>query len=135
MEHPGFFDRAGPYALRVIAGATGSVAAPGSDESLELWDVRPLKEAGPGHATFVDNRKYVTQLAGTRAGACFVAPMFAARVPPGTVALVTKAPYRAFALSLKLFYPDSHWSKVAGTGGEPVDPTAALEDGVVVEPM
>ena len=134
MEHPGFFDRAGPYPIDKIANATGSVAAPGTDQSLHLCDVRPLGEAGPDHVTFVDNRKYLPQLAGTRAGACFVAPIFAARVPAGTVALVTKTPYRAFALSLKLFYPGANWPLVAGSGREPIDPTAELEDGVVVEP-
>ena len=134
MEHPGFFDRAGPFPISEVARATGSDLPAGADPKVELCDVRPLSEAGPQHVTFVDNRKYLPLLAGTRAGGCFVAPAFASRMPAGTVALVTKTPYRAFALALKLFYPDALWPKVAGTGREAIDPSAQLEDGVVVEP-
>ena len=134
MEHPGFFDRAGPFPISRIAEATGSSVPAGADGSLELIDVRPLSEAGPQHVTFLDNRKYLPLLAGTRAGACFVSPPFAGRVPASVVGLVSKAPYRAFALALKLFYPDALWPKVAGTGREAIDPSAELEDGVVVEP-
>ena len=45
----------------------------------------------PATSTFFDNRKYLDQLAATRASACLVAPAFAARVPEGTAALVMAA--------------------------------------------
>jgi UDP-3-O-[3-hydroxymyristoyl] glucosamine N-acyltransferase len=134
MQHPGFFDRAGPFSIEQVAAAASATPAAGSDTAKSIVDVRPLLEAAEDAVTFVDNRKYLAQLAGTRAGACFVHPGFAARMPAGTVALITPAPYRAFALSLALFYPDSRWSKVAGTGSAPIDTTAVLEDGVIVEP-
>ena len=134
MEHPGFFERTGPHTISEIAHATGSQALSDGQLDRRLSDVRPLGEALPDHVTFVDNRKYVAQLAQTIAGACFVHPMFAARVPAGTVALVTKSPYRAFALSLELFYPEAKWPKVAMGSSHAIDPSAELEDGVVVEP-
>ena len=87
MQHPGFFDRAGPFSLAEIARATGAEIAPGSDEDRRSDDVQPLNEAGPRHLSFLDNRKYLQQLAKTTAGACLVAPAFAARVPAGTAAL------------------------------------------------
>ena len=116
MEHPGFFDRAGPFTLAEIVQATGSELRSGVDATEKLSDVRPLTEAGPDHVTFVDNRKFLAHLAATKAGACFVHPNFASRVPAGTIALVSKAPYRAFALALQLFYPEAMWPKAAGTG-------------------
>jgi len=134
MEHPGFFERAGPFTLATIAKATGSELPLGADLDRAICDVLPLTEAGREHVTFVDNRKYLVHLAGAQAGACFIHPNFVSRLPAGTVALVSKAPYRGFALALQLFYPEAKWPKAAGTGSERIDPTAVLEDGVVVEP-
>lgn len=134
MEHPGFFERMGPLTIAALARATESVVPQGADGNKLIADVRPLAEAGADHVTFVDNRKYLVHLAGTKAGACFVHPQFAARLPPSAVALVTKTPYRAFALALQTFYPEAMWPKAAGAGRDPIDPTAVLEEGVVVEP-
>ena len=135
MEHPGFFAKAGPFKLVEIAAVVGAELAPGADANLEIDGIRPLSEAGPAQLSFLDNKKYLPQLAETRAGACLVAPPFAARVPPGTVTLITKTPYRAFALALAHFYPDAMRSKAAGAGTEDrIDGSAMLEEGVIVEP-
>lgn len=135
MEHPGFFERAGPFTLAEIAKATGSTVQQGRDGAKALSDIRPLSEAGPNHLTFVDNRKYLPQLPGCRAGACLIAPAFVDRLPAGVVPLVTSAVYRGFALALQLFYADAMRPKAARAGGElHVDPTARLEPGVEIEP-
>jgi UDP-3-O-[3-hydroxymyristoyl] glucosamine N-acyltransferase len=135
MEHPGFFDRAGPFSLAQVARATGAEIAQGAETERLVEDVLPLAEAGPVHLSFLDNRKYLSQLGATAAGACLVLPALANRVPPGTAALLSKAPYRGFALALQLFYPDALWPRVArGDGAPPIDPSAQLEDGVLIEP-
>ena len=135
MDHPGFYDRAGPLPLSEIAGVTGAELAPGADPQRLIEDVRPLSGAGPSHVSFLDNRKYLAQLKDTGAGACLINPALASRVPEGTAALLTKTPYRGFALALRRFYPGAWWPRVAGgPGAPPIDPTAVLEDGVVVEP-
>lgn len=137
MEHPGFFDRAGPFTVAEVATHVGGEVS-GTDQSLQLTDVRPLAEARGDHVSFVDNRKYLEALEKTSAGACFVAPAFANRVPPGTVAIVTKTPYQAFALSLQLFYPEAMRSKAAGAPltefVNGIHPTARIEEGAVIEP-
>ena len=135
MEHPGFFARSAPMGLGELAERLGATLGPGADASLRIEDVKSLADAGPGHVAFLDNRKYVPQLAGTRASACLIAPIFAARVPASTAALVTNAPYRAFAQALALFYPEAMFSKVAESQvGDPlVHPTARLEEGARVE--
>jgi UDP-3-O-[3-hydroxymyristoyl] glucosamine N-acyltransferase len=136
MQHPGFFERAGPFAISVLAQKTAADPAPSTDPQLAISDVKPLNEAGEGHVSFLDNRKFVPQLGATRASAVFVAPALAARVPAATVALVTKTPYREFALALQLFYPAAMQSRVAMAAvGEPsVHPTARIDAGVVIEP-
>jgi UDP-3-O-[3-hydroxymyristoyl] glucosamine N-acyltransferase len=137
MEHPGFFERAGPFTAAELAEKIGATLRPGDDGARMLADLRPLSDARVGHLTFIDNRKYLEQLAATKAGACIVAPAYADRLPAGIVALVMAQPYRGFALALHAFYPTSMKPKTAefdARGNPPVHPTARIEDGVVIEP-
>ncbi len=136
MEHPGFFDRAGPFKLSDIAKAIDAQLSDSSKSDILLEDVRPLTEAGSNHLAFLDNRKYIGQLAKTDAAACLVLPAFLDRVPSNCTALVTKTPYHAYAKALKLFYPKSQTPYIAKTGDNRhlIDPTAILEDGVQCEP-
>ena len=134
MEHPGFFASAGPFSLGEIARVAGAELAPGHDAKLSITGVKTLDEAGPAHVSFLDNRKYLTQLKETRAGACFILPAYLDRVPRSVTALVTKTPYRAFALALQHFYPDYAWPKTTEPGRPAIDPSAVIEPGVVIEP-
>ncbi len=134
MEHPGFFERAGPFPLSDVAAATGAEVASGGNVHHLIDDVQPLHEALGNHVSFIDNKKYLGQLEATRAGACFVHPAVAARVPAGTTALVTQRPYHAFAKALALFYPTAMQPMVASPGAPAIDPSAKLEPGVLIEP-
>jgi UDP-3-O-[3-hydroxymyristoyl] glucosamine N-acyltransferase len=138
MEHPGFFERAGPFSLGTVAEAAGAKPADGADLGFAIKDVRPLDGAAKGDLSFLDNRKYLPLFAATAASACLVAPKFAGEAPNGTACLLTQEPYRAFARALLLFYPDALTPKVAptdGVGGLPlIHPSAMIEPGASVEP-
>jgi UDP-3-O-[3-hydroxymyristoyl] glucosamine N-acyltransferase len=134
MEHPGFFDRAGPFSLAEVAAAAGAELADGADPRKAIEGVRTLSDAGPADDAFIDNLKYLPQLAATAAAACLVAPALAARVPAGTAPLVTKQPYHGFARALALFYPSALQPMVTAPGAPAIDPTANIEDGVLIEP-
>jgi len=131
MEHPGFFERAAPVRLEALAQKAGAQLPTGADPGLLIHDVKGLADAGAGHVTFFDNRKYLSLLAATRASACLVAPAFASRVPEGTMAVAMAQPYRGFALALQLLYPDAMFPKAAMTraGEPPIHPSARLEEG------
>ncbi len=135
MEHPGFFDRAGPFALSHVASNVGAELPDGADVALQISDVRPLDEAVAGELSFLDNRKYLPQLQVTKASAVLVQSTFAGRVPVGTTALISKAPYRSFAQALALFYPKAIRPMAAETraGDSLVHPSARIEDGARVE--
>lgn len=134
MEHPGFFERAGPFRLSEVAAAVGARIGPGADADRIVSDLRPITEAQRQHLTFIDNRKYLQYLPLCQAGACLVAPMFAERIPPGTTALVADKVYRSFARALQLFYPDAMQPKVGRSGGTAlVDPSALIEEGAHIE--
>ncbi len=138
MEHPGFFERAGPFSLRAVADATGSEIAADANPDLEIKDVRPLDGAASGDLSFVDNPKYLPLLAKTAASACIVASKFARKLPESTIGLVMPEPYRGFAKAIALFYPGSLRPKSAsdGAAGSPshVHPSAVLEPEVIVVP-
>ncbi|MBL8565839.1 MAG: UDP-3-O-(3-hydroxymyristoyl)glucosamine N-acyltransferase [Hyphomicrobiaceae bacterium] len=135
MQHPGFFERLGPFTLEAVAKAVGAELPPGADAARLVHDVRPLNEAGPDDLSFVDNRKYLPQLETTRAGFCLVVPALAARVPAATTPLTSKAPYRCFALALQLFYPSAMRPRAArADAGTLIDPTAEIEEDVEIEP-
>jgi UDP-3-O-[3-hydroxymyristoyl] glucosamine N-acyltransferase len=135
MEHPGFFRRAGPFPLGEIAKATGAELDARADASTKIEDVRALSDASPRDLSFLDNRKYFPQLKATHAGACLIIPASAARVPERTAALLTPEPYRAFAVALRLFYPDALGPHMARGGSDAaIDPTAEIEENVVIEP-
>jgi UDP-3-O-[3-hydroxymyristoyl] glucosamine N-acyltransferase len=138
MEHPGFYHRAGPFALERIAQETGATLSDPSQGDIEIADIRPLSDATAADAAFLDNPKYLPQLEATKAAACFIQPKYAERVPAGTVALVTPEPYRTYARALELFYPEAATPRAgwdaATTNSAHVHPTARLESNVVVEP-
>jgi len=96
-QHPGFFERSGPFALRDIARQIGAILTREEDGSRMITNVQPLHNAGPADLTFFDNRKYTGQLFTTLAGACILAGVDAGRVPIATATLTTVAPSSAFA--------------------------------------
>ena len=132
MEHPGFFAKAGPFTLAEVAKATGAEVTVEGERRVD--DIRPLLEAAPSQLSFFDNRKYLPQLLETQAGACLIAPQFVDRMPQGTVALVTKQPYRAFAAALRCSIRTPCARKRPPRARPSIDPTAGLEEGVEIEP-
>jgi UDP-3-O-[3-hydroxymyristoyl] glucosamine N-acyltransferase len=138
MEHAGFFHRAGPFPLSVIADAIGAELTEAKDGASLIEDVRPLRDAGPGDLAFFENRKYFAQLAVTKARACILASGHLSRAPAGTATLATATPYDAFGRALTLFYPDALRSKAAESaaeqGGNLIHPSARIAQGATVEP-
>ncbi len=99
---PRFFQRTGPHTLAAVVDAAQAEAPP---RRLMLTGLAPLQSAEPDQVSFLDNRKYAKYLDATRAGAVIVHPDLAARVPAGTVAIVSSEPHAAWARAATLFYP------------------------------
>jgi len=123
-----------------IAALTRAKLRDGDASDRRIRNIAPLDMATDGDLTFLDNSKYLGELAGTRAGACLIAPRFAAAVPRGVAVLETAHPYPAFvAVTRKLFPAMLRPSTLFGTSGRAasaqVHPTARLEAGVTVDPL
>ena len=121
-----FFARTGPHALSHLAERIGATLRPDAAR-MRFVGVAPLQSAGPDQVSFLDNRRYLKQLAATRAGAVIVSPVFAGEVPTGSVALVAQDPYLAWALVAALFHP-----REAASPG--IHPVAVVEAGAAVDP-
>src|SRR5919205_2420507 len=136
-----FFERAGPFSLRDIAARTGVALADEAAADREVSGVAPLEAAGPRDLTFFDNPRYLDAFRATRAAACFTAPRYAKEAPSGTVLLLAREPYRAFAQAAALFHPDAMRPRGALDARSGISPDARiharakLEDDVTVEPF
>ncbi|CAH1648324.1 UDP-3-O-acylglucosamine N-acyltransferase [Hyphomicrobiales bacterium] len=139
MAEPIFFPMATSLDFGEVA-AICSISLPeGVDASRRVAGVAALEMAGPSDLAYMDNPKYTDALATTKAALCLVSPRFAERVPAGTIALVTPAPYHAFAkVQARLFpnalRPESVFASQGVAPGAIVHPTAVLEPGVTVDP-
>src|SRR3954453_21868682 len=139
MVEPNFFPQIQTLTLRQVAEMAQIALPAGIDGKSSILGVAPLETAGANDLAYMDNPAYAGELGLTRAAACLVSSRFAAKVPPGTVALVTPQPYRAFAQVLSFLFPSAvrPGSSFAAAGISPgsfVHPTARLEHGVSVDP-
>ena len=118
MDHPGFWTLAGPFTLSELAAYAGAQIPEGFADAANksVGAVKALDDAGSHDVSFFENRKYLAALKETRAAAVFIAQGSAERVPEGTVPLISKDPYRSFAKSLELFFPDAGFPKAGRHG-------------------
>ena len=140
MAQPTFFDQHPPMTLAAIATATKATLVDPSRGEQVIKGLASLDEAGPMHLAFFDNLKYVDQLAATHAGAVLVSPRFEARVPAHVGVLRIAQPFRAFVNLARELHGDAlrprTWFGCEGVSPQAIiDPTARLEDGVIVEPL
>ena len=139
MKEPGFFPQPEPISVAEIAALTGAEVRTGANLDRMISGITPLDRAGPADAVFFDSRRYIDALAATRAGACFCVAKDVDLVPPGTVALATREPHRAFALLAARLFPRALKPQAAtgisGISGKAhIDASARIEAGVTIEP-
>jgi UDP-3-O-[3-hydroxymyristoyl] glucosamine N-acyltransferase len=140
MAQPIFFEQPPSSTLADVAALTGALLVDAARGGQPFSGLASLDEAGPMHLTFFDNLKYTDQLASTKAGACLVSARFEARLPAHVAVLRAVHPFRDFVRIARELYADSlrpqSWFGVTGIAPSAViDPTAHLEDGVIVDPL
>ena len=131
MADARFFDKAGPFNLTHLADVAGAQIAGFKSASTLFGDVKALSAAGPADVSFIDNRRYIGEFTTSRAGAILVAPDLVDRAPATAALLVTKNPYRGYALIAQAFYPDA----IRGDGVSPSATVAhdvRLDEGVTL---
>jgi UDP-3-O-[3-hydroxymyristoyl] glucosamine N-acyltransferase len=137
---PRFFQRTGPHSLAAVVDAAQGQAPP---RRLMFRGVAPLAVAEAPDVSFLDNRKYLPALEGTRAGAVIVSPDLADRVPASAVPVLATDVHAAWARVATLFHPPPptvpgvHPSAIIGanTSIDPsaeIGPLAVIGDGAVI---
>lgn len=139
MADPQFFPVSASLSFGEVASLCGLSLPEGVDPDRRITGAAALEAAGPADLAYMDNPKYTEALAATSAGLCLVSPRFVARIPAGTVALVTPTPYHLFARILAKLHPEAlrPGSVFGAQGVAPgafVHATAVLEAGVTVDP-
>lgn len=131
MPDSRFFKRAAAISVVDLAQIAGAALGSGSDSGRMIEDVAPLDKAGPEHISFLDNPKYKESFTQTKAGACIVSEEMARQAPPGMVTLITKTPYKAYALVAQAFYPDPFPPAQIAAGAH-IHPQAVIATGCVI---
>src|SRR5215472_19055051 len=137
MAQPTFFRQPRISTLAELAALTGADLVDPSRADQKVRGLASLDEAGPMHLAFFDNLKYADQLTATYAGAVLVSPRFEARVPAHIAVLRIAQPFRAFVNLARELHRDAlrpgTWFGCEGISPQAIiDPTARLEDGVIV---
>ena len=140
MAQPTFFTKPPETTLADIAALTKAQLVDPARGSHVITGLASLDEAGPMHLAFFDNLKYKHELKATKAGACLVSPRFEAEVPAHVAVLRAAQPFRAFVRIAREWHGDAlrPQSSVGNDGIAPsaiIDPSARLEDGVIVDPL
>lgn len=76
------------------------------ESDIEISGLNTLIDSTSTELTFLENKKYVNDLEGTKAAAVLVKEDFISKVPEGTIALVCDEPYLKLAYASKLFAPN-----------------------------
>jgi UDP-3-O-[3-hydroxymyristoyl] glucosamine N-acyltransferase len=130
-----FFARTGPHTIAVVARAAAGTA-PESD--LKIAGLAPLQTAGPDEVSFLDNRRFVSALKETNAGAVIVHPDMQEWVPSKTVAILTPEPHVGWAKVAALFHPvppvrpGVHASLCVIESGAEIGPRCRIGPGAVI---
>lgn len=104
MADPRFFKNNGPYKLEDLA-EIGGCELIADNPSREINDVAPLDRASEKDITFLSNKKYKDDLKTSKAGACILDETVKALAPEGMNLLISKNPYKSYALIAQAFYP------------------------------
>ena len=72
---------------------------------IQITGLNTLKEATQSEISFLENKKYLSQLKDTKAGAIFVTKEFKNYVPKNSIALICENPYETLAKASKIFAP------------------------------
>jgi len=122
-----------------IAALTRAKLRDGDPADRRIGNIAPLDTATAADISFLDNSKYLGELSTTRAGACLIAPRFAAAAPRQIAVLEATQPYAAFVAVARALFPAALRPSSLFGGGAAADArihaTARLEAGVTVDPL
>ena len=131
MPDSRFHTLTSPKTLKELAEISGADLN-GSPEDFLIEDVAPLDQAAEKQISFLDNVKYKEEFQNTKASACIISPEMAEHAPDTCHVLISKTPYKAYALIAQAFYP-APYPKACISDLSDVHQTAKVGKGCVIE--
>ncbi len=128
MPDTRFYEQLGPATLAELADVAGAELSVPASGLKRVHTAAPLARAGGDGISFLSDRRYVTELSTTKAGACFVQPSFAKLAPEGCVVLLTGEPQAAYARAASYL----HQPRRLDGEGAAVPASAEIEAGVLL---
>ena len=132
MADPRFFKKSEPVSLSVLAKKIGCVVD-AVDVDFVVEDVASLQDAEAAHLSFLDNQKYKDAFVASQAGACIVSEAMVDFAPEGMRVLVSKQPYKSYALAAQYFYPEQVVKRSEISERASVHATAKIGSHCVIE--
>ncbi len=132
MTDPRFFKKSAPKTLADLAAIAGGTLSDSSQAGLKITDVAPLDQAGADQISFLDNMRYKDSFAASKAAACIVAEKMISFAPKGMALIISRNPYKSYALVAQAFYPDEYPAAEISKGAH-VDASASIGKGCVIE--
>lgn len=134
MADARFYNSAGPFTAAQLADLTGVTLEERTSSDKYYDDVATLTSASGNQVSFIDNKQYLLEFRGTRAGAVFLTKELVVQSPENTVDLISDDPYLAYAKAATAFYPDIYASLTIQNQAALISDSAQLGSGVVVSP-
>ena len=138
MNDPVFLRHSAGLALDEIAALTDATLGSPPPHTRRIINIAPLDRAGPRDLTFFERRNFLSEAVITHAGACLTTAALAKELPREVAVLTVRDPYRAFVVVARKLFPEalrpSSLSEPGNFTRAHVDPSARMEDGVVVDP-
>lgn len=132
MVDHNFHHSTGHKTLGTLAKAVNCDIDP-KDKDFEVHNVAPLNTATEKDISFLDNVKYKEDFANTKAGVCIIAPNMKEFAPKGCKILISKTPYKIYALIAQVFYPDEYPAADISKAAH-IHPSAKIGEGCIIEP-
>ncbi len=126
MPDTRFFKPAGPFTLKQLAEIGGCELGDPAVADKLISNVNSLQEAGQTDITFLLNKKYISGLEHTKAGACIVHPDFVKSAPAQTSVLISSEPYKSYGLIAAAFYPSKRVEKTQ------IHPRAVVSNSAII---
>lgn len=134
-----FFRQPSGLTIGEIATLTGAVPRDTASLDRVITGIASLERARPSDIVFIDNAKYLDQLAGSRAGACLISEQFEQHAAATMPTLRSPKPYHDFVMVARKLFPDSlcpasQFDGEAIGAGAVVHPSVEIEDDVTIDP-
>ncbi len=105
MSRNNFFEKKVEFlTLKQVLEITDSRLNGEFDLNLKIFDINTLQNASQNQISFLNSGRYSVQLSTSKAGFCLIEEKYATKSPAGTILLINKNPYYAYAQIAQSFY-------------------------------